>query len=116
MFQSSFTNRLNNVLFDSGSHNLLNNFTLEVKDDEIARAVKEQNASNFRAAYNPLLIISACYAVWRVFDYVVFGLTPIKLFSSFVYLFYTLLILIIRQKYPYTATRVIWLFILHWGI
>jgi hypothetical protein len=95
---------------------LLNNLTLKVKDIEIARAVKDQNATNFKTTMMPVVYMSAIYALLHFCEFVVWGLPPIKLFSSFSYLFYALLFLIIRRKFPYMATRVIWFFLLHWGI
>jgi hypothetical protein len=103
-------------MFDKRSHYLLNHFTLQVKDHEIARAVENQNAANNANIMKPVVYITASYALLHLFEFIVWGLAPIKLYSSFTHVFYALLILLVMQKSPSGATRVIWLYLLHWCI
>lgn len=108
--------KLRNRMFDKRSHYLLNHFTLQVKDHEIARAVEDQNATNFTNYIMPVIYMTAIYALLHLVEFIVLGLAPIKLYSSFTHLFYSLMFFLVKQKSPSGATRVIWLYLLHWCI
>jgi len=102
----------NKVAYSDKTHNILNNFTLQISDPEIHKQYDQERFENLDALFWPMFVASLSFCLYRVIQFLTLGTQLIKLVYGSEILFTVVIWALLRCRLKRLAPFLTYLFLL----